>query len=89
MNSYPRTRSHREVGTMGFCLPAAMGIAIQKKDRPTISINGDGGFQMNMQELATIRTYSIPVKIMIFNNYPIGKQINLGMSKSISFCNFG
>ena len=51
-----------------------MGIA-KKKDRPVISINGDGGFQMNMQELATIRTYSIPVKIMIFNNN------NLGMVK--------
>ena len=73
---YPRTQiTSGGLGTMGFCLPAAMGIAIQKKDRPVISINGDGGFQMNMQELATIRTYSIPVKIMIFNNN------NLGMVK--------
>jgi acetolactate synthase-1/2/3 large subunit len=73
---YPRTQiTSGGLGTMGFCLPAAMGIAIRKKDRPTISISGDGGFQMNMQELATIRSYSIPVKIIIFNNN------NLGMVK--------
>ena len=73
---YPRTQiTSGGLGTMGFCLPAAMGIAIQQKRPPSISINGDGGFQMNMQELATIRTYSIPVKIMIFNNN------NLGMVK--------
>lgn len=73
---YPRTQiTSGGLGTMGFCLPAAMGIAVQKKDRPTISISGDGGFQMNMQELATIRSYSIPVKIIIFNNN------NLGMVK--------
>ena len=73
---YPRTQiTSGGLGTMGFCLPAAMGIAIEKKDMPVISISGDGGFQMNMQELATIRTYSIPVKIIIFNNN------NLGMVK--------
>lgn len=73
---YPRTQiTSGGLGTMGFCLPAAMGIAIEKNDRPTISISGDGGFQMNLQELATIRSYNIPVKIIIFNNN------NLGMVK--------
>ena len=73
---YPRTQiTSGGLGTMGFCLPAAMGIALCKTDRPTIAISGDGGFQMNMQELATIRSYSIPVKIVIFNNN------NLGMVK--------
>ena len=73
---YPRTQiTSGGLGTMGFCLPAAMGVAIHKTDRPTIAISGDGGFQMNMQELATIRSYDIPVKILIFNNN------NLGMVK--------
>lgn len=73
---YPRTQiTSGGLGTMGFCLPAAMGIAIRMQDKPTIAISGDGGFQMNMQELATIRSYSIPVKIIIFNNN------NLGMVK--------
>ena len=63
------------LGTMGYSLPAAMGAALHVTDRPVISISGDGGFQMNMQELATIRTYNIPVKIIIFNNK------NLGMVK--------
>ena len=73
---YPRTQiTSGGLGTMGFCLPSAMGVALCKKDRPVIAINGDGGFQMNMQELATIRSYNIPVKIVIFNNN------NLGMVK--------
>ena len=43
---YPRTQiTSGGLGTMGFCLPAAMGIAIQKKDRPVISINGDADFK--------------------------------------------
>ncbi|KAK3586193.1 hypothetical protein CHS0354_013143 [Potamilus streckersoni] len=73
---YPRSEiTSGGLGTMGFSLPAAMGIAMIVHDRPVISVSGDGGFQMNMQELATIRTYNIPVKMVIFNNR------NLGMVK--------
>ena len=76
--AFKNTRSHLSsggLGTMGYSLPAAMGAACYIKDRPVISISGDGGFQMNLQELATIRTYDLPVKIIIFNNN------NLGMVK--------
>ena len=73
---YPRTHiTSGGLGTMGFSLPAAMGIATSVTDKPIISISGDGGFQMCMQELATIRAYNLPVKIVIFNNS------NLGMVK--------
>ena len=60
---------------MGFSLPAAMGAAFFEKDRPVISINGDGGFQMNIQELATLESYDLPVIIVVLNNS------NLGMVK--------
>ncbi|MBL0691576.1 MAG: biosynthetic-type acetolactate synthase large subunit [SAR324 cluster bacterium] len=73
---YPRSHiTSGGLGTMGFSLPAAMGIATEFKDRVVISISGDGGFQMCMQELAMIRDYSLAVKIFIFNNR------NLGMVK--------
>ena len=60
------------LGTMGFGLPAAMGAAIAKPENPVALIVGDGGFQMNIQELATLMEYSIPVKIMLINNGCLG-----------------
>ena len=57
---------------MGFGLPAAMGAAIAKPDRPVVLIVGDGGFQMCIQELATIRECGLPVKIMLVNNGCLG-----------------
>jgi len=63
------------LGTMGYCLPASIGAALFVRDRPVIAISGDGGIQMNIQELATIKTYGLPVIIVIFNNG------NLGMVK--------
>lgn len=70
---HPRTHiTSGGLGTMGFCLPAAMGAAFGRKDLPVISISGDGGIQMNIQELATIRENNVPVKIIILNNGYLG-----------------
>ena len=60
------------LGTMGFALPAAMGAKLAIPDREVIAIIGDGGFQMTIQELATIFQYQIPVKIIILNNQFLG-----------------
>jgi acetolactate synthase-1/2/3 large subunit len=60
------------LGTMGFCLPAAVGAAYGEKDRPVIAIMGDGGAQMNIQELGTIMQYRPDVKILILNNCYLG-----------------
>lgn len=60
------------MGTMGFSVPAAIGAKIGAADRSVIAITGDGGFYMNMQELATIRYYNLPVKIVVFNNGHLG-----------------
>ncbi|HEX9615662.1 MAG TPA: thiamine pyrophosphate-dependent enzyme, partial [Bacteroidota bacterium] len=60
------------LGTMGFSLPAAMGAAFGRKDLPVISISGDGGFQMNSQEMATIVEHKLPMKIFVLNNGFLG-----------------
>ncbi len=60
------------LGTMGFCLPAAVGASYGEKDRPVIAIMGDGGAQMNIQELGTIMQYRPDVKILILNNCYLG-----------------
>ncbi len=60
------------LGTMGFSVPAAIGAAFAVKDRPIVSINGDGGFQMNMQELITAAYHKLPIKFFIINNSFLG-----------------
>jgi acetolactate synthase I/II/III large subunit len=60
------------LGTMGFSVPAAIGAAFGVKDRPIISISGDGGFQMNMQELITAAHNKLPIKFIIINNSFLG-----------------
>lgn len=60
------------LGTMGYGLPAAIGAKIAKPDKQVIVISGDGSFQMNMQELGTIKQNNIGVKIVLFNNYRLG-----------------
>lgn len=59
-------------GTMGFALPAAMGAKVGRPKEEVFAINGDGSFQMNIQELATIAQEQIPVKIIILNNNFLG-----------------
>ncbi len=60
------------LGTMGFALPAAMGAQIAAPQRKVVSISGDGGFQMTMQELGTIAHHKIPVKMIVLNNNYLG-----------------
>ncbi|TDD94872.1 biosynthetic-type acetolactate synthase large subunit [Flavobacterium cellulosilyticum] len=60
------------LGTMGFALPAAIGAKMGKPEREVVAIIGDGGFQMNIQELGTIFQTKVPVKIVILNNEFLG-----------------
>ncbi|HBI58731.1 MAG: biosynthetic-type acetolactate synthase large subunit [Duncaniella sp.] len=60
------------LGTMGFCLPAAIGAKLACPGRKVIALMGDGGFQMTMQELGTIMENGIGVKIVIMNNNFLG-----------------
>lgn len=60
------------LGTMGFCLPAAIGAKMGKPEKEVIAIIGDGGFQMTIQELGTIFQTKTPVKIVVLNNEFLG-----------------
>lgn len=60
------------LGSMGFGLPAAIGAKIAKPYKHVVCITGDGGFQMNMQEMATAIVQKAPITICIFNNYFLG-----------------
>ena len=59
-------------GTMGYGLPAAIGAQVAKPESKVIAISGDGGFQMNQQELMMLYQYKLPVKVFIFNNTSLG-----------------
>ncbi len=67
-NGPRRWISSAGLGTMGFCLPAAMGAQVALPDEQVICISGDASFQMNLQELGTLAQYGIKVKTMILNN---------------------
>ncbi|MBE3573654.1 MAG: acetolactate synthase large subunit, partial [Moorella humiferrea] len=56
----------------GFGVPAAMGAAVARPGETVVAITGDGSFQMNIQELATLSHYRIPVKIVLLNNGYLG-----------------
>ena len=60
------------LGTMGFGFPAAIGAQIAKPDSLVVSIVGDAGFQMTMQELSLLQEMRIPVKVVILNNESLG-----------------
>lgn len=60
------------MGAMGFALPAAIGAAFASPGRPVVAIAGDGGAQLNIQELESIVRLSLPVKIVILNNRCLG-----------------
>ena len=60
------------LGTMGFGLPAAMGAQFACPDRTVVLVNGDGGFMMNVQELATVARCKLPVKIVLLDNSALG-----------------
>ncbi len=60
------------LGSMGFGLPAAMGAKIACPDKLVVNIDGDGSFQMNIQELGTLVAEDIPVKMILLNNQYLG-----------------
>jgi acetolactate synthase I/II/III large subunit len=60
------------LGTMGFAVPAAMGVHLARPGEPVWAISGDGGFQMNMAEMATMVQEGLTVKLAIFNNGYLG-----------------
>ncbi len=60
------------LGTMGFAVPAAMGVHLARPGETVWSISGDGGFQMNMAEIATMVQERLPIKMAIFNNGYLG-----------------
>jgi acetolactate synthase-1/2/3 large subunit len=72
----PRTfLSSSGLGTMGFGLPAAMGVQAAFPGRLVIDIDGDGSFQMNVQELATCYCEKLPVKVLLLNNQHLGMVV--------------
>jgi acetolactate synthase-1/2/3 large subunit len=80
------------MGTMGFSVPAAIGAKIGDPEREVVSFSGDGGFLMNVQELATISYYNIPIKMVVFNNGHLGmiRQIqDLFYESRLSSCDLG
>lgn len=60
------------LGTMGYALPAAIGVKTAQPKREVIAVIGDGSFQMTLQELATVTQEKLPVKIVILNNNFLG-----------------
>ena len=72
----PRTwHSSSGLGTMGFGLPAAMGVQAAHPDALVVDIDGDGSFQMNIQELATCFCENLPVKVLLLNNQHLGMVV--------------
>ncbi len=75
---YFKYRSPRSIvtsgglGTMGFCMPAAIGASFGAPERMILAFFGDGGFQMNIQELGTIMQTQAPVKMILMNNTYLG-----------------
>src|SRR6266487_2940465 len=74
---YPFQRPNTHItsgglGAMGFAVPAAMGVRLARPNEPVWAISGDGGFQMNMAEIATMVQEGLEVKLAIFNNGYLG-----------------
>jgi acetolactate synthase-1/2/3 large subunit len=59
-------------GTMGFCLPAAIGAQLGRPDAPVVGIDGDGSFQMTLQDLATAADLGLPLKLFVLDNRGLG-----------------
>lgn len=70
-----RWLSSSGLGTMGFGLPAAMGVAAAHPGKLVVDIDGDGSLLMNIQELATLHCEKLPVKILLLNNQHLGMVV--------------
>src|SRR4051812_13317648 len=72
----PRTfLSSSGLGTMGFGLPAAMGVQAAHPDALVVDIDGDGSYQMNIQEMATCYCEKLPVKVLLLDNQHLGMVV--------------
>ena len=60
------------LGTMGYALPAGVGVKVAQPDRQTVVVCGDGSFQMAMNELAAVRYADLDLKILLFRNHTLG-----------------
>lgn len=60
------------LGTMGYGLPAAIGAQFANPEATVITVSGDGSILMNVQELATLKRYNVPIKIVLFDNHALG-----------------
>jgi acetolactate synthase-1/2/3 large subunit len=60
------------LGTMGFGMPAGIGAILANPDARVVTISGDGSIMMNIQELATVKRYKLPLKIVVFDNQALG-----------------
>ena len=74
-NRPKRWLSSSGLGTMGFGLPAAMGVQVAHPEGLVIDIDGDGSFLMNVQELATLHCENLPVKVLLLNNQHLGMVV--------------
>ena len=68
LNKDQRLFTNVGCASMGYGLPAAIGACIANDKKPVICVEGDGSIMMNLQELQTIKTYNLPVKIILINN---------------------
>ncbi|MDD2326081.1 MAG: thiamine pyrophosphate-dependent enzyme, partial [Alphaproteobacteria bacterium] len=59
-------------GSMGYCLPAAIGAQLARPNAAVICVTGDGSFQMNAQEMITATAYGLPIKVLLLNNGKLG-----------------
>jgi acetolactate synthase-1/2/3 large subunit len=67
-----RVFHNKGTGAMGFCQPAAIGACLAGGKRPTVCIDGDGGFQLNIQELEVVRRLELPITFFVMNNRGYG-----------------
>jgi len=68
VKSGQRVFHNKGTGAMGLCQPSAIGACLAGGRRRTVCVDGDGGFQMNIQELETVRRLDLPVKFFVINN---------------------
>lgn len=76
MKKGQRVVSMNTLGSMGTGLPESIGVCIANGCKNTICVNGDGGFQMNIQDLETVRRYELPIKYFVLNNKGYGSIVN-------------
>ncbi len=72
---FPNNRAHLTSGgsgAMGYGLPAGLGAKLGQPDKHVVTVSGDGSFMMNIQEMATLNRYNIPLKIVLLDNSSLG-----------------